>query len=277
MALGGGLAAAAPSPDAYAADSLAENATIEVKYSVKIGSFNLGTFKLTNHIQGTVYRIRGDGRFSILEGLLYEWRGTTASVGRVTTAGIQPSKYSLSYKGGKAVEEVRMSFVRGAVSELELVPPKQPSAHNVPITAKQLEDALDPMSAAFLFARSTDTSGDLSICKQTVPVFDGRQRFDIKLSPKSRVQLSGNGTGYKGPAVVCQAKYIPVGGHRPDNPGVQMLSQTDQIEIWMVPMAGTGLYVPYKVVIPTGIGLGTAVATSFKIAGPRRASLESGE
>ncbi len=252
---------------------LAQSATIQANYQVNLARINLGDFKLTTTIQGTAYRTTGVGNFSVLEGLIYKWKGTTASTGRVTSNGIQPAQYLLSYRGGKAVEEVRMSFAKGTVTELNLVPQKEPRADTVPITAAQLRNSLDPMSAAFLFARSTDTSGDLSVCRQTVPVFDGRMRFDIKLSPKRRIEIPKGGA-YSGPAVVCKAKYVPVSGHRPANDGVRMLSATEEIELWMVPMAGTGLYVPYKVSIPTSIGYGIATATSFKISGGKRASLD---
>lgn len=263
----GQLASAGPGAE------LTENAVIKANYKVRLAKIKLGEFHLTTQIDGTAYHMRGDGKFSLFEGLLYEWHGTTASSGRVTTAGIQPSQYTLSYRGSdKSVEEVQMSFSRGTVSELQLVPQKKPSEHNVPITAKQLQDVLDPMSAAFLFARSDNTAGDSAVCDQTVPVFDGRMRFDIKLTPKRIVNIQED--GYSGPAAICKVQYVPVSGHRPDNPGVQMLSQTDEIEVWMVPMKGTGLYVPYKIIVPTFVGYGTATASSFKVeTGTKRASL----
>lgn len=253
--------------------SLTNNAVIHATYQVKIAGFNLGTFKLTTQIQGTVYRMRGDGHFSILDGLLYQWHGTTLSDGRVTTAGIQPSEYALSYRGGKKYEEVHMTFTKGAVKNVEVLPDKRPNPKDVPITASQLQNVLDPMSAAFLFARSDNLSGDLNVCRQKVPVFDGRQRFDLVLKPKRRAMIRGSKSGYNGPAAVCEVKYVPIGGYRPDNPGVQMLANTDKIEVWMVPMAGTGLYVPYKISVPTFIGDGTATAVSFEVIGGRRASL----
>lgn len=273
VACGGALPIAATLAQDASRNGLAENATIRAAYQVRLGKINLGEFQLTTTIQGTAYRTTGVGNFSILEGLLYRWKGTTASTGRVTAAGIQPAQYLLNYRGGKAVERVRMSFSKGTVTELDLVPRKEPKPDAVPITAKQLQNSLDPMSAAFLFARSTDTSGDLSVCRQSVPVFDGRTRFDIKLSPKRRVQIPKGGP-YSGPAVVCKAKYVPISGHRPANDGVRMLSTTEEIELWLVPMAGTGLYVPYQVSIPTSIGYGIATATSFQVSGAKRASLD---
>ena len=43
--------------------------------------------------------MKGDGRFSLLGGLIYEWRGSTTSVGKLSTSGPRPSLYTLSYSG----------------------------------------------------------------------------------------------------------------------------------------------------------------------------------
>jgi hypothetical protein len=49
--------------------------------------------------------------------------------------------------------------------------------------------ALDPIAAAFFYSRSDDPNGDLKVCNQTVPVFDGGRRHDLVLSPKRKVAL----------------------------------------------------------------------------------------
>jgi hypothetical protein len=41
-----------------------------------------------------------------------------------------------------------------------------------------------------------------------------------------------------------------------------------------MPVKGTYMYVPYRIVLPTPVGYGTAVVTSIQVAGPRRASLD---
>ena len=62
-------------------------ARITAVYRVDLAGFNLGDFKLTTTFRGEEYQMRGEGRFTILQGLVYEWRGVTASTGRVTSDG----------------------------------------------------------------------------------------------------------------------------------------------------------------------------------------------
>jgi len=134
---------------------------------------------------------------------------------------------------------------------------------------------LDPMSGAFLVAKSDNPNGDLRVCYQTIPVFDGWQRFDLVLTPKKLVTVKKNGpTGYAGPAAICRVKFIPIAGHQPDNAGIKMMSQSNEIEVWLIPVRGTQMYVPYRIVLPTPVGYGIALVTSIQAGSPRRASID---
>jgi hypothetical protein len=270
--LGGNL----PSGNAYAENTLSTAARITAVYRVELAGFNLGDFRLTTVFRGDDYEMRGEGRFTILQGLVYEWRGVSASTGRVTSTGPEPSMYALNYSdGGKKTEQLRMTFGDRAVTGVSIIPNKRPSPRTIPVTKEQLEGVLDPMSGAFLSAHSENPNGDLSVCNQTLPVFDGRQRFDLVISPKRTVYVQRTTpAGYGGPAVVCGVKFIPIAGYQPDNPGIRLMSQTNEIEVWLIPVRGTHMYVPYRIVLPTPVGYGSALVTSIEVAGSRRASAE---
>jgi hypothetical protein len=206
-----------------------------------------------------------DGRFSLLAGLLFSASGKTTSNGKLTSAAPQPARFTLDYDGGKKREQRRMSFARGAVSNVSIVPSKKPNPHNVPVSAAQLKDVLDPLTAAFLSVRSDAPAGDLEVCRQSIPVFDGRQRFDLVLTPKRSENLGkGAPEDLSGPAAVCRVRYRPIGGYRPDHPGVKFMTKTDEIEVWLVPVPGLSLYVPYKILVPTGWGSGSVTLTGIE-------------
>ena len=76
---------------AQAPESAASIATV---YQVKVGRFNLGSFRVSANVQGGQYRMKGDGNFSVLEGLVFKWRGALAGAGEVTEAGPEPATYS---------------------------------------------------------------------------------------------------------------------------------------------------------------------------------------
>src|ERR1700693_4948009 len=75
----------------FAEETPAVATRIVANYRVDLAGFNLGNFRLTTVLKGSNYQIRGEGRFSILAGLIYDWRGTTASSGKVTSSGPEPA------------------------------------------------------------------------------------------------------------------------------------------------------------------------------------------
>jgi hypothetical protein len=263
-------------PGAAHAESGASASRIIAIYRVEINGFNLGNFHLTTTFRGDDYQMSGEARFSVLQGLLYEWRGKTTGTGRVASTGPEPTTYAFGYSdSAKAFEQLRMTFEGGDVTDVSIRPRQRVSSRVIPVTKEQLEGVLDPMSSAFLTAQSSNPNGDLNVCNHTLPIFDGRQRYDLVVSPKRSVRVKRTTPqGYAGPAVICRVKFIPISGYHPDNPAVQMMAKSNEIEAWLMPVKGTNMYVPYRIVLPTPAGYGSAMVTSLQVSGARRASAE---
>jgi hypothetical protein len=193
--------------DALAEDSTGAETRVVANYRIDLDNFNLGSFRFTTLLNGSDYRVQGNGHFSILGGLLYDLRTTTASSGKVTSAGLEPATYGLSYAAGSDSGQLSISFDAGAVTALSIVPKQTRDPREIPVTKEQLVGALDPIAAAFFRARSDDPNGDLKVCDQTVPVFDGGWRYDLVLSPKRRIALQRKGsTAYSSYAVICRVE-----------------------------------------------------------------------
>jgi len=254
------------------ADPTLTETRVVAGYRIDLDNFNLGSFRFTTTLSGSDYRVQGAGHFSILGGLLYELRTATASSGKITSAGPEPATYVLSYSGGGDSGQLQMSFDSGTLTALSIVPRRGRDPREIPITKEQLVGALDPIAAAFFRARSDDPNGDLKVCDQTVPVFDGVWRYDLELAPKRKVPVrKGASTAFSNYAVVCRVKFKPISGYAPDDPNVKLMSYTDAIEVWLVPLPGTDMYVPYRLLLPTESGLLSAISTSLRIEANRRA------
>jgi len=250
--------------------SRAENAgaasRLQATYEMSLGVFDLGDFRLTANFDGARYTMQANAKFELLKGLLFRGGGTTRSAGVLTDKGPKPSVFEVSYKGGDKEEERFMRFANGAVSDFSIVPAKRPNPHNVPLNEKQLVNVLDPLSAAFLSIHSDLPPGDPALCRRTVRVFDGQQRFDIVLSPKRTDKLlDGAPSDIPESVAVCRVKYVPVSGYRPDNAGVQFMTKTDDVEVWLASVPQERLYLPYRIVVPTAMGSGSATLTKVKV------------
>ena len=249
-----------------AASQAAATSKLQATYDMSLGPFDLGDFQLTASFDGPQYDIQAKAKFEILKGLLFRGGGTTRSAGVLTEKGLEPSVFEVSYKGGDQKELRTMRFADGAVSDFSIVPAKKPNPHDIPLNEKQLVNVLDPLSAAFLSIRSDLPPGDPALCRKTVRVFDGQQRFDIVLSPKRTDKLLKNApSDIPGPVAVCRVKYVPVSGYRPDNAGVKFMTKTDDVEVWLASVPEEHLYLPYRIVVPTALGSGSATLTKVKI------------
>jgi hypothetical protein len=80
------------------------------------------------------------------------------------------------------------------------------------------------------------------------------------------VRLQKNAsTAYSGFAAVCRVKFIPISGHRMDDPDIRLMSQSNEIEVWLVSLPKSAMYVPYRIVLPTIGGYASATSSFLKI------------
>src|SRR5262249_56601728 len=99
-------------------------------------------------------------------------------------------------------------------------------------------------------------------CRRTLPIFDGRRRFDLALSFK-RIDRVKAGKGYAGPAVVCAVTFQPIAGHRVGSPLVKYLDGRE-IELTLAPIARTRLLAPFRLSIISMLGNMAVPASAFQ-------------
>ena len=98
---------------------------------------------------------------------------------------------------------------------------------------------------------------------------------------RSAVRLQAHGQvkadkGYEGPVVVCAVYFTPVAGYVPHRAAIKYLASQRDMEVWLAPIAGTRVLVPFRISIPTPIGVGVMQATQFvSVSLPRAAAVGS--
>ena len=135
-----------------------------------------------------------------------------------------------------------MVLDEGSVKELTAAP--LPSSGRVPVTEANRQGIVDPLTAMLFTAAAT---GALSqeACWRTLPIFDGHQRYDLKLAFKRMDKVTAE-KGYAGPVVVCSLRYEPIVGHHASNTLVKYLSEGREMEMALAPVAGTRLLAPFR-------------------------------
>jgi hypothetical protein len=109
-------------------------------------------------------------------------------------------------------------------------------------------------------------------CQRTVQVFDGRMRYTLKFAYKRMEQVKAE-KGYQGAAVACAVYFQPLAGYIPSRAAIKYLVEQRDIEVWLAPVVGTRVLVPFRMSVPTPIGTGLLQATQFmSVAQPPRAA-----
>ena len=112
---------------------------------------------------------------------------------------------------------------------------------------------------------TTPGTGDLlgpEACQATTGIFDGRMRYDLRLAFR-RIETVKSEKGYHGPVVVCGIYFTPISGYIPDRLAIKYLAAQQHMEVSLAPIAGTRVLAPYRLTIPTPLGIGKLEATQF--------------
>jgi hypothetical protein len=188
--------------------------------------------------------------------------GTGAVNGRIVNGAWGPASYSASTVTSKKSETVHIILSGGIVKEFGIEPEPPVDPDRIPVTDAHRRGVLDPMTGAMLRVPGTGDPLSPEACHGSAAVFDGRMRYDLKLDFKRMESVKAE-KGYSGPVVVCATYFSPIAGYIPDRPVIKYLIAQRNIEIAFAPIAGTRILVPFRMTIPTPLGLAMLEATQF--------------
>jgi len=254
------LALLAASPVGAAGQSNG-NARLDARYAVTLAGIKLGEGSWQVDVGDDQFLASATGSTSGLARIFAGGTGVTTVRGAIKNGQLVPASYVVSMKWGKKFEDMTMKLADGAIKEVSIVPPAIVVPERVPVTEAHRRNVLDPMTGSLL---RVPGNGDLMVpetCKQHTPIFDGRMRYDLTFTFKRIEQVKV--PGYQGPALVCALYFAPLAGHIPDRAAIKYISDQRDMETWIVPIAGTRVMVPVRVVIPTPLGQGVLQATQL--------------
>lgn len=254
-----------PRIDGGNGDLAVRSSTINALYRIHWIGAHIGDFRIRSSITNRQYSLQADANISVLFGSV-SWQGVTSSSGLMTANGPVPQNYIFRYQTGNRGETVELRFQQRMVRDILINPPARPGPRNAPITAAHLQNVVDPLSALVLLsqARLAKNTGE-GACNKRLPIFDGKIRYDLVLSPKGTRSVSGAGK-LRGPAYVCSVRYVPIAGYKLGKTGENDYATGNTgIEVWLVPLPEAGLIVPYYVHVPTPAGTASLVTATFNV------------
>jgi hypothetical protein len=191
-------------------------------------------------------------------------KGETTASGAITLGRLAPATYATISANSKMVRTVRMGMNAGNVRAVEITPPIiDDSPDRVPVTEADRRNIIDPMSAVVMPVPSGQPLVGPAACNRSIPIFDGYSRFNINLSYVGTRQVTAK--GYVGPVSVCAVRYVPVAGYRRNRKATQFMTNNNQMEVWLAPIASARVAVPFRISVMTQLGTTIIEAEEFRL------------
>ena len=244
------------------ADPAHAQGKLDARYVVTLAGLPIGRGSWVIDIKNDEYTVVANGRTTGLARIISNGQGTTSAHGHVVHGNLVPSNYASSVTTDTYTEEMRVTLGGGNVKDsvIEPTPPVYPD--RIPVTEAHHKNVTDPMSGAVARIAGNGEVIAPETCNRKVSLFDGRLRYDLKLAYK-RMDTVKADRGYEGPAVVCAISFVPIAGYIPGRKAIKYLIAQRDMEVWLAPIVGTRYVVPYRLAIPTPLGLGMLEATEF--------------
>lgn len=232
--------------------------TVTTRYGVSIIGLPVGKASFDTTIDGSRFSVKGTLSSAGLGSLVSNTRGTSRVAGKVTSRGFAAESYGLDYTSDAKRWSSDVAFSGGRVTSAKVGPKRAKAKPDyVPVQRAQLRSVVDPLSGLMI-----KTGDAASVCRRTLPLYDGWSRLDLKLSPAGTRRFDM--PGFSGNAAVCKLRIDPVSGYDKSSKGLKFL-KGQTLELWFAPIAREDVYVPVYAHIPTTVGPLTLSALSVSV------------
>ena len=251
---------------AVAGPAAAESAKVGSVYDISFGGIAFAEGTLSLVVEGDAYSAKVSMRPSAMARIFSSETVDAQASGWLRDGSVVPARYSMRAANDERSSSVEMGLSAGTVKRVEVDP--KPKVHRdlVPIESRHWQGVLDPLSAIVMAVKAPSEAAGPAACDRTLPIYDGWTRFDVPLTYKATETVETR--SYRGPAIVCAARWVPVAGHRRNKESVRFMQNNRDLEVWLAPVGGTGLLVPYKISVGTMRGKLVLQARDVKMTGP---------
>lgn len=237
-------------------------AKLEAQYTASLAGMPIGSGSWVIELSDTSYAGAATGTTTGLLRAFTGGQGSTAARGTFNGGRAMSSIYAATISTRKKSDEISLTIANGAVKDIKVDPPQEDDPERVPLTDAHRQGVLDPMTASMLRIAGNGDVLTPEACQRKVSVFDGRLRYDLDLAYKRMDKVKAD-KGYAGPVVVCAVYFAPVAGYIPSRAAIKYMTNMRDMEVWLAPIAGTRVLVPFRAQGPTPIGEAVLEATQF--------------
>ncbi|PYE89031.1 DUF3108 domain-containing protein [Phyllobacterium leguminum] len=253
----GAVAAVCGLTFALAAGPAFAGETYRTDYSISIFGLNIARSGFETKVNNGIYDLSGTLASSGIARIFDQVDGTIQVTGSASATGIVPSSYEVKYRMSRKNKRTAIAFSGGSVTNVQNTPPVKKRDPWVETGPNDLKSVDDPLSGLMIQATSPQ-----AVCGRILHIFDGQTRADLQLSYSGTKPFSTQ--GFKGDAVTCSVKFIPISGYQKGKKAVEYLKNKSKISISFASLGNSGIYAPVTASIGTQIGTVSVYATRFE-------------
>jgi hypothetical protein len=248
----------------------ARAASFSADYGIYLAGLPIGEADVASTIEGERYRLDVNARLTGLVGLFVNGRGAATSTGAVSNGRVVPASFAVTSRNSSESRTVRMGLQSGNVAGVEIVPPIEAHEDRVPVADAHRRGIVDPVSALIMPMTAREAL-DPAQCARTIPIFDGASRFNVVLTYEGTKKVEK--AGYKGEVLVCNARWVPISGHRPARAAVKFMAENRNMSVWLAPLEGTRVLAPLRIAVETMVGMSVVEASRWELSPTATASV----
>jgi hypothetical protein len=191
---------------------------------------------------GERYAINADYRTTGIAGLVVDQKTNAATSGQLISASAQPISFRRDTVRNGVERRDHVDYRPDGTVEARSTP-----AVSEPITPPTVRGTVDNLTAYFRLERQLATKGT---CGLTVPVFDGRYRYDLVFTDAGKQALSPEGgQRWQGTTISCR-----MASHNRGPADPEQGEGARKGILWYAPLLPGAIVVPVRMQLETQIG-----------------------
>lgn len=181
---------------------------VELVYDVFAGG-RVAELALEFGLSGSHYSIAARQSSAGVLRWIWSWESVAHVRGRFSTDGVQPDAYRVLGQSRGKSRKVAIDYRDGDPTLVTVEPTNRSDGReDVPVSLRR--NTVDPVSAIMSVLRRIN---DGAACDARVPVFDGRQRYDIVFRDSGVQSVEANSISiFSGSARLCEFHWVPIAG-----------------------------------------------------------------
>lgn len=240
----------------------ADSTPVVADYDVFAGGLHVLTSVFEIRLQDQSYIARLESQLAGVPGWFVEWGAEVQTDGAIEGGQLDPAQYVLDRVRRGESQKTTLDFGREGEVDVSFDPVRDDSTGLVP--PELLSESLDPLSGLLSVINTVTDGGE---CDATIPVFDGRRRYDLVFTDQGMHELRPSRfSAFAGLARKCRMQLEPVAGAfreddgDDDDDGGGFWSTNPEtaprrrLDIWLAQPISSGPFLPVRMVGRSSIG-----------------------